>query len=344
MRKNGRDRERRPGRRRARRTAVTCMTVCFLLACGGRAYARDSPPGETPGREKEERIRLYSEAADSPQEAGMLPEIYEDWDGRSWRLISEEMSELPVTGRRREVAGEVTYAAVTADQEIPQTARMQIADEESGRTVTAELPLDRTEWLNERWESGYSFTVTFHEYGSDRYRIGETTIAHEEERPPLAECEAQLLRETGLSGKDLQIEAYDWAGAAYRDEKGVLCRDALVTAARRVRDCRAVYRGEADLPDYTRYRRMGEYEPVLEESVSAAAAPAAATPAEALPVPPPEQAAGEGTGLERWIYRAVTVTVSLLLLAAAAAGFRQLRRRILRDKKGTVDGDPGDGI
>ena len=59
---------------------------------------------------------------------------------------------------------------------------------------------------------------------------------------------------------------------------------------------------------------------------------------------PPEQAAGEGTGLERWIYRAVTVTVSLLLLAAAAAGFRQLRRRILRDKKGTVDGDPGDGI
>ncbi len=293
------------------RKTVLCLMAAVLFAAAQPAAVS----AEATAAADEEIVR-YSEIYDTGAEVPEAPEFWTDPDGGQWRLKESRIFTVPLTGRTRKLSGEVVYPEVTRRSEIPLTAVMEVTDEESGRSLEAELPLLRTEYEKERWQPDLEVTVTFHSYGADSYRFGEVTVPHRSEEPPLAECREELYAQTGLSEEDCRFEVFSWAGEAYTDAGDILCRDAKVTGSRRVWDCRAVYEGETALPDVIRYRREMKYEPIPEVVQEEAVEGMAELP-------------GEEAELSIWdrLFRSgLAVSVSLFLLLAAVLGFLHLRR------------------
>lgn len=304
-----------------RLAALTLILLC-LRGSSGQAYAQED--------EAEERLIRYSSSYKEEAEIPEAPEEYLEEGKIPYRLVETKIESVPVRGRIQAVSGEIVYPEVTREQEIPAKAPMKVEDRESQTTVSAVLPLQRTSYENEHWQDGFEFSVIFHEYGADIYRLGAAAVVHDEEIPPLEACREELLASAGLPQDDVQIESADWDGEAYQDETGIWCRNAAVQARRRVWDCRAVYGGNVELPAYERYRMRMEYEKVkpaaVEETQTGEDAEirveTEAAPVENIPLP----------FWKRWIRYGLAMSVSLLLLLLAWFGLRLLRR-IAREKK-----------
>ena len=300
------------------------LTLLCLRGTSGQAYAQEDKEGE--------RLIRYSSSYKKEDEIPAAEEEYLEEGKILYRLVETEIEAVPVRGRKREVAGEIVYPAVTREQEIPPEAPMEVEDRESQRTISAVLPLQRTSYENESWQEKFEFLVIFHEYGADMYRLGETLVAHDGENPPLEACREELLANAGLAESDVQIESAYWEGDAYQDEAGVWCRNAAVQARRRVWDCRAVYGGEIELPAYERYRMRMEYEkaelekPEMAETQTVEKNEGDTEMAQVENIPLPFW--------RRWIHEGLVISVSLLLLLLAWLGFRLLRRIASEKKNG----------
>lgn len=146
----------------------------------------------------------------------------------------------------RRVSKDVVFEAVEGAAALPEELDIQVR--EGKETVTVACPMAEKEILKERWSDDFSFPITFHAYGSEYYGLGECRVPYNEERPELDGCEGLLLEMIGVSPEEYQITGLKWAGDAYRDGGGELCRDALGTGRKLVRDYRVRYVGEAKVP------------------------------------------------------------------------------------------------
>lgn len=310
------------------------LAAVLLSGCIGRApglWNIQAAPTDMHGQEEPgspPQITRYSAVYDSREEVPKPPGEFEDQEGRRYRLETAEYLEKPVVGRLETVAGEILYPEVRQGQEIPETAEMEVRDEISGQTVLAKLSLKTADYERERWLGGQKFTVTFHAYGADRYRLGECLVFHQDERPALENCGDEILKAAGLSPEEVHIEDWDWAGMAY-EKDGNRCRDAVVTALIRVRDCRAVYEGEAALPDYSQYQIKAVYRevPGREETKDASSETAAPDYPEPGETEGPDMAeTAEVPAWQRWIKRGVTVSIGLFFLGLAVWGAARLRK------------------
>lgn len=312
------------------RLCLACMIGLFAAPQIGVFWGMGSGCVYAQEERREEDWARYSEIYDSPEMIPEPPEEFTDEDGERFRLVSKTLLEVPATGRRKRLSGEVIYREVSRDMEAPQTAQMEVWDEESGKTFEASLPLQSASFEGERWSGDFSFTVTFHTYGADYYRLGELVIPHDPEAPSLWAYRDGLLKELGKGEEDYRIESIDWDGEAYRDENGILCRDARASGSRRVWDCRAVYAGETALPDYTRYRLLMEYEKAGTEDGAEAYVMPGREPVRdagriARPKAIPHRASREAViAWLKWLRRSAGASFSLLFAAAAIWGFRQL--------------------
>lgn len=308
------------GKRRDRRygwkLAVLTLALLCLCCARGQAYAQED--------KEEEHLIRYSSSYLKAEEIPEAPEEYLEESGSSYRLVGTEIETVPVRGRKKEVSGEILYPAVTREQEIPKEAPLAVEDRESRKSISVMLPLQRISYENESWQEDFVFTVVFHEYGADTYRVRELTVAHDSEVPPLEECQKELLASAGLKREETEIEAVRWEGEAYQDETGIWCRNAAVQARRRVWDCRAIYGGMIELPAYERCRMRMEYEktePDADGADETAEQAESMVETESLPV--------ENIPLpfwRRWIRYGLAISVSLLLILLACLGLRRLLR------------------
>ena len=62
-----------------------------------------------------------------------------------------------------------------------------------------------------------------------------------------------------LDRKNYEIQQMEWAGEAYVDSEGIICRDALITGRKMIADCSAVYRGGVVFPEEAGFRYEAEY-------------------------------------------------------------------------------------
>ena len=312
----------REDRRYGWRLAVLTFALLCLQGASGQAYAQED--------EVEKRLICYSSSYKKEAEIPEAPEEHLEEGGISYRLVETEIESVPVRSRMQAVSGEIVYPDVTREQEIPAKAPMEVEDPESQTTVSAVLPLQGTSYENEHWQDGFEFSVIFHEYGADIYRLGAAAVMHDEEIPPLETCREELLASAGLSPDEVQIESADWDGEGYQDETGIWCRNAAVQARRRVWDCRAVYGGTLELPAYERYRMRMEYEKVEPETAQETQTETDAEtkgkleegPVENIPLP----------FWRRWVRYGLAMSVSLLLLLLAWFGFRLLLRTARKKK------------
>lgn len=300
---------------------TVCLLIGLFCCCPGMRQALAD--------EYESCVR-YSEIYDTKDE---LPEAEKRWtdeNGTVWEWKSEKLLTIPVTSRRRMVSGEVIYPGVGKESEIPKQGIVEVEDDESGQVIETELPLSRVEYEKERWEESLEFTVTFHHYGADVYHFGTLKLPHQTEAPPLENCKEALLEEIGLEAENCRLETMEWKGESYLDENHILCRDASVSGARRLWDCRAVYEGEAELPDLLRYRLQIEYQRAEpEESTETAQMTEAFYSAqEAAEIPEEKMDAAER--LVQLLRKCLSISVSLFLLAVVCWGFYRLRKKAQR--------------
>ena len=294
---------------------VCCVTALFLWNGGGTAAAR--------GSSDTENIKRYSETADSAGDLPIPDTYIRDENGKEYRLISSRIVNVPVTGRKKNLAGQIVYPEVSVNDMIPETAVLEVNDHESGTITEVELPLKETEYENERWLPGGVVTVTFHVYGADRYRFGDIRIPHSSGMPPLEMCGREILDEAGFAENEAEIESIVWDGDVYCGENGESCRDAAVSVKRKVWDCTAVYEGEASLPDYNRYRLLSEYEPVAELHLENSEKSGTIGPDSERKTDMGEEKVSRKI---RWLTVGVTASLSLFLIFLLTVCFFRLRK------------------
>lgn len=295
-----------------------CLLIGLFCCCLGMQQALAG--------EYESLVR-YSEIYDTREE---LPEAEKQWtdeEGTVWEWKSEKILTIPVTSRRRMLSGEVIYPGVGKESEIPQQAAVEVEDSESGQVFETELPLSRTEYEKERWEDNLEFTVTFHSYGADVYHFGTLEILHQTEKPPLEGCEEVLLEAIGLEAENCRLKKMEWKGESYLDENGILCRDAEVSGARRLWDCRAIYAGETALPDLLRYRRQIEYRRAEPEESTEFEKIEEAFSSEPERLEEQSEEIDASERFFRLLRQGLTVSIHLLFFAVAVWGFLKLRKR-----------------
>ena len=265
----------------------------------------------------QENIQKFSEVFDAPGEIPEPEKLIHDGAGKEYRLKEQESAAVPVSGRTERLSGQTVYEGVSRDDAIPDTAAMTVRDEESGTEFETELSLERIEYTDERWQGGFYFTATFHQYGADYYILGETRIPHREDKPELSEFGDKLLAEIGMEPEDCLLDDFTWMGDPYKDGEENVCRDALITGRRRVWDCTAVYGGVVRMPDYKRYRMIMTYEENKEEIEENGES------VEAADVPVSTNENGETSGQTLWdrlkqmLRRGFQVSVGIFCIMAA---------------------------
>ena len=117
------------------------------------------------------------------------------------------------------------------------------------------------EFSEERWEDNFSFTVTFHEYGIDGYWLGDQVFVLDEENLDFTGYEELLLSLIEAEPENYRIHNAEWTGEPYEDSEGIICRDAVVSGEKLVRDCVITYRGTAVFEEELGVRYLASYKP-----------------------------------------------------------------------------------
>lgn len=160
-------------------------------------------------------------------------------------LILVQMSVLSCLEVHAEtVRKEVTYRAIEEKAELPQEITVSVMAEADEEDVSCQA----VEWVEETayWQDDFSFPLTFYEYGADGYQLGDQVIKTENLSALAGQHGEEILRDMGLSTEEYEVTDLSWSGEPYRNEEGVLCRDAQGHGRRLLRDYRVVYEGTVD--------------------------------------------------------------------------------------------------
>ncbi len=160
-------------------------------------------------------------------------------------LILVQMSVLSCLEVHAEtVRKEVTYRAIEEKAELPQEITVSVMAEADEEDVSCQA----VEWVEETsyWQDDFSFPLTFYEYGADGYQLGDQVIKTEDLSALAGQHGEEILRDMGLSTEEYEVTDLSWSGEPYRNEEGVLCRDAQGHGRRLLRDYRVVYEGIVD--------------------------------------------------------------------------------------------------
>lgn len=157
---------------------------------------------------------------------------------------------VKVPEKKVTVERDVVYEAVEGMAGIPE--RMSFTVEDEGRTADAECQVKRKVVIQEWWSDDFSFPVTFHVCEAGYFQLEDVMIPYDEEVPQLAGHEELLLELIGASADQYRIHDVIWDGEIYRGENGELCRNAIATGEKLLRDYRVHYEGTALFPEMER--------------------------------------------------------------------------------------------
>lgn len=265
-------RERDPGARRAHifqafLWSMLIMSQMFLLHCLETRAAEAVKQVRT--AEPMGEVEITSQLYDSRSACPVPPEIHTDGNGKVYERKRWEAVPVQLPARRRTVEEEQIFENVEGMTDVPGTSEIRTQDPDDGRIGTAVCQAESVEILREWWSADFSFPVQFHSYDADYYQLGGQMIPFDEERPQLAGCEELLLDIIGASTEEYRITDIRWDGEEYLDEAGILCRNALASGEKLVRDYQVRYCGVAEFPAGERWQTVAVYGPPGTEETAA---------------------------------------------------------------------------
>lgn len=165
-------------------------------------------------------------------------------DGKSYCLVKKELREETAKERREYKEAIVTFTAVEAGVQIPQEKESEFEDADTSQTVNSILGLKNQEVMGEYWEDNFTFPVTITGYDADILLLNGKEIPKDADLTDYSEDFLEYLK---LDSQAYEISSIVWSGEPYT-ENGLVMRKATAKGRKWVKDIRATYGGEVQMP------------------------------------------------------------------------------------------------
>ncbi|MDE6851253.1 MAG: hypothetical protein K2J67_02030 [Lachnospiraceae bacterium] len=159
--------------------------------------------------------------------------------------LQESTSEVVTQkkGKTSQLNGYTDYFSKSQADSAPAVKKITASDPDTGEEYTgnaSKIAVDK----RTQWENSY-IDVHFTGYDSERYQWNGIMV-EKNKKNPLKGYKKELLQSVGVTAeqmKNYKVGQISWTGKAYRNEKGILCRDARATIRRKRNVYRVMYQG-----------------------------------------------------------------------------------------------------
>lgn len=207
----------------------------------------------------EEPVFVEQEATTStesePIEFGTdyAPDEEVEKDGVVYTLDNTDREEVVImSAYTQNVSGYTDYSNKTDAENAPATKVINTTNDKTGENVSLECNKTFMKTVKSpAWEDTY-IDITFTSYNASEFIWNGITVKKNEDEP-LKGYETQLIESVGGNKSDYEVSKIYWTGKAYKNDKGVLCRDARADVRKRSYYYRVNYAGTIIVPETKGY-------------------------------------------------------------------------------------------
>lgn len=212
-------------------------------------------PGETGGS-----YVYYSQVfpKDADQDPYLPEEEHVDGDD-TYRVVDYEVQEQSLSERKKHIQDTLLLKDYEGIDEIPETYKVEIADNPFQTVTEYTLPIKEAKRVNERWEDSFTFDIVVEHADSGLFQIGNEVISLNQTADPFAGNEELLLKLIGVPKDSYQIDHTAWSGNMY-EQNGILYRNAVAYGKKLVYDLEISYKDVITLPEEEGYQIRAQYE------------------------------------------------------------------------------------
>lgn len=156
------------------------------------------------------------------------------------------------------VTGYTDYTKMNDAYNAPDTKSISAVNDKTGENVsTVCSKTGITEISSNEWEDTY-IDIKFIAYDADEF-IWNGIKVKKNENNPLKGYEDELLESVGGNTKNYKILKIYWTGKAYKNDDGILCRDAKADVQRKINRYRVSYQGSISVKPVKGYVYTSTY-------------------------------------------------------------------------------------
>lgn len=161
-------------------------------------------------------------------------------------LYLQESTSEAVTqkkGKTNQLNSYTDYFSKSQADAAPTVKKITALDPDTQKEYTGNANKTAVEKRSE-WENSY-IDIHFAGYDAERYQWNGIMVEKNEQNP-LKGYHKELLQSVGVTAgqmKNYKVGKISWTGQAYRNEKGILCRDARAAVKRKRNIYRVMYQG-----------------------------------------------------------------------------------------------------
>ena len=160
-------------------------------------------------------------------------------------LLQESTSEVVTQkkGKTGQLNGYTDYFSKSRADAAPAVKKITASDPDTGEEYTGNASKTAVD-KRTQWESSY-IDIHFTGYDSERYQWNGIMVKKNEQNP-LKGYKKELLQSVGVTAEQMKhykVGQISWTGKTYRNEKGILCRDARAAIRRKRNVYRVMYQG-----------------------------------------------------------------------------------------------------
>ncbi|MDO5407680.1 MAG: hypothetical protein Q4F28_10190 [Eubacteriales bacterium] len=285
---------------------------------------------EEKSRTEVENLEIVSQMYRSRDACETPADTYTDEQGVSYELEQWEAVPVLLPAENQVVEQERIFEQIEGMTDIPETVEWKAEHTEDRRRGKAVCTAESVEILREWWSGDFSFPVQFHCYDAEYYQLGGELIPSDEVRPQLDGYEELLLEIAGVPAEGYRVTDIRWDGEAYLDEAGILCRNAVASGEKLLRDYQVRYRGTVEFPETRRWQTVALYglpEPEEPEAKEAEEAYALTEVTEDRSEQPEAAEPAQQTPFWKQVIKVITLSVSMLLPFLLLLLFLMVKRR-----------------
>ena len=190
----------------------------------------------------------------SPSEYAPLETVMRE--GKKYYLTSSEILNIFTEEKTEYSESSILYEGVEYIDRMPETAWVQITDEDLKVKQTVELPVVSQVEERSYWDYNFTFPIEVSGYQEDTYLLGDKEIPN---GAPLTDYGLEFLKYLNLPEDYYQITSIVWTGESV-ERNGDMVRNAQAQGKKLVKNIRAVYGGEVTVPSVQAQIYRGFYE------------------------------------------------------------------------------------
>ncbi len=159
--------------------------------------------------------------------------------------LQESTSEIVTQkkGKTNQLNGYTDYFSKSQADAAPAVKKVTASDPDTQKEYTGNANKIAVEKRSE-WENSY-IDIHFTGYDAERYQWNGIMVEKNEQNP-LKGYHKELLQSVGVTAgqmKNYKVGTISWTGKAYRNKKGILCRDARAAIRKKTITYRVIYQG-----------------------------------------------------------------------------------------------------